>query len=285
MGAEAAWKENMERSVPLEYVNWTQEEGIQSASPELGTTEECRALLLYGRSDLLFPGCTVLDAESTDSCLLSSALSEKLFGGKDTIGLTVSVQERKLEVRDIIESEEPFIAYEAGEQDVCSFDRGTVRYAPGEYSKTVEAAGQLFGEWKLADTRILVWTARIACFVMPCILCLSLLLMIRKYAKGANMSVREKMLWEGLMYLFLAGVFFFLLRKMQIPEDMIPTKWSDFDFWAEYGEKLKDSCQVLIQTEKKIPDLLLVGEYVRALGWGAAAAVGGILQCNKVHWI
>ena len=25
---------------------------------------------------------------------------------------------------------------------------------------------------------------------------------------------------------------------VRIPEDMIPAKWSDFDFWTEYGKEL-----------------------------------------------
>ena len=77
-GARSVWEENQKREHPLEYVNWTQTDGVQVSAPGLGTAEECSALFLCGRSDLLFPGYAVLDAESRYGCLLSSALSGKL---------------------------------------------------------------------------------------------------------------------------------------------------------------------------------------------------------------
>ena len=61
---------------------------------------------------------------------------------------------------------------------------------------------------------------------------------------------------------------------VRIPEDMIPAKWSDFEFWSEYGKRLGTACQALIRSEKKIPDLPVMGEFVRALLWAAGAVAG-----------
>ena len=277
-GARSVWEENQKREHPLEYVNWTQTDGVQVSAPGLGTAEECSALFLCGRSDLLFPGYAVLDVESRYGCLLSSALSGKLFGGKDTKGLTVEAQGRTLKVLDVIESREVFLVCEAGENDPCNFDRAAVSCRSGEIGKTEESYQQLCGGWKRMESRVLVWVTQSACFLIPCILwiylayyCAEMLWTARRSERADRM---EKIIWTFLLYLVLAGGILVLIRGVQIPEDMIPTKWSDFEFWTEYGKKLGASCRLLIWSEKKIPDFPIWKEFARTLRWAAGAAAG-----------
>ena len=84
----------------------------------------------------------------------------------------------------------------------------------------------------------------------------------------------EKIIWRIFSYLLLAGGILLLIQWIRIPEDMIPAKWSDFEFWSEYGKRLGTACQALIRSEKKIPDLPVMGEFVRALLWAAGAVAG-----------
>ena len=74
---------------------------------------------------------------------------------------------------------------------------------------------------------------------------------------------------KGLFLLFLAGImlfFFWIMRsKIQLPIDMIPTKWSDFSFWQRYFEAQKNSLYVFFAEEKtpfQIEDLKRAGKVV-----------------------
>lgn len=280
-GVRSVREENQKWDHPLEYVNWTQTDGIQVSAVSLETMEECNALLLYGRSDLLFPGYAVLDAESQYGCLLSSALSGRLFGGEDTRGLMVEVQDRKLEILDVIDSEEIFLVYEAGEHDLCSFDRAAVSCVSGEIGKTQERYQQICGGWERLEGRMLVWITGGACFLLPCILWIFLMCYCAEMSRTVGRLDRvdriERIIWKSLLYLLLAGGILLFIRSARIPEDMIPTKWSDFDFWTEYGKKLGVSCQALIRFEKRIPDIPMMKEFVKALQWAVAAIVGEII--------
>lgn len=331
-GAMSAREENRMRDRPLEYVNWMQTDGGQVYAPGLGTAEECSILLLLGRSDLLFPGYAVLDVDSRYGCLLSSALSGRLFGGKDTEGLAVEVQGRELEVLDVIDSEEVFLVCEAEENDLCSFDRASVNCISGDIGKTEESYQQLCGGWERMETRVPVWVAQGAWFLVPCILWIFLLCYCRemsrrgrqrnqasnkqsnrpvgqRYQASNRQSNRpvgqrkqaygqprqagrwsgkaagrmdradriENIIWVSMLYLLLAGGILLVVRKVRIPEDMIPTKWSDFNFWTEYGKKLGASCRMLVRSGKKIPDIPAIKEFVKTLQWAAAAVAGEVL--------
>ncbi len=282
-GARSAWEENRKRTDPLEYVNWTQADGVQVSASGLGTVEECDVLLLCGRSDLLFPGYAVLDSEAQNGCLISSALSGKLFGGEDTKGLTVETGGRKLEILDVIDSKESFLVYEAGENDPYSFERAAVNCISGEIGKTAENYQQLCGGWERMESRVFVWITQGVCFLIPCILWIFLMYycagMIRvvKVKRMERADRIEKMSWTLLLYLLLAGGILLLVWKVQIPEDMIPTKWSDFNFWEEYREKFSASCRILIRSEKKIPDIQMLKEFVSALKWAMAAILSEVV--------
>ena len=280
-GAKSAWEENQKRDHPLEYVNWTQADGGQVSAPALGTSEECDALILCGRSDLLFPGYAVLDAEAQYGCLLSSALSGKLFGGKDTQGLMVEIQGRKLEVLDVVDSEEVFLVYEAGEQDLCTFDRAAVNCVSGEIGKTEERYQQLCGSWERMESRVLVWITQGVCSLIPCILWIFLMRYCAEMSRMERADRVEKRIWRSLLYLLLAGGVLLLIKMVRIPEDMIPAKWSDFDFWMEYGKRLGAACQVLLRSEKRIPDIPMMKEFAGALQWAAAAVAGEVAFCIK----
>lgn len=128
------------------------------------------------------------------------------------------------------------------------------------------------------ESRVLVWVTQSACFLIPCILwiylayyCAEMLRTARRFERADRM---EKIIWTFLLYLVLAGGILVLIRGVQIPEDMIPTKWSDFEFWTEYGKKLGASCRLLIWSEKKIPDFPIWKEFARTLQWAAGAAAG-----------
>lgn len=273
--AGLAQEQNLKQDALLEFVNWTQTDGVQAVSSATGSAEDCAALLLCGRSDLLFPGYAVLDLEARDDCLISSTLSERLFGGADTRGLTVEVQGRKLEVLDVIDSEEAFLVYEAGENEVCLLDRAAVRCVSGRLGKTEEGYRKLCGEWERMESRVLIWTARGACLLVPCILWIFLVRYCMCMPQSAGrMGLAEKNIWKLLSGLLLAGGALILIRKIRIPEDMIPTKWSDFEFWMEYGKKLGASCRTLLRSEKKIPDLPVWREFFRAMQWAAGAVAG-----------
>ena len=216
-------------------------------------------------------------------------MSGRLFGGEDTRGLIVEVQDRKLEVLDVIDSEEIFLAYEAGEQDLCSFDRAAVSCVSGEIGKTEERYQQICGGWERLEGRGLVWIAEGACFLLPCILWIFLMCYCAEMSRAAGRMERagriEKIIWKALLYLLLAGGILLLIRNARIPEDMIPAKWSDFDFWTEYGKELGASCQALIRSEKKIPDIPMMKEFVKALQWAAAAVVGEIVFLRRFRKI
>lgn len=137
------------------------------------------------------------------------------------------------------------------------------------------------------ESRVLVWISQGLCFLVPGILWIFLMRYCAKMSRMAGRRAEridkiEKRIWRSLLYLLLAGGILLLIKMVRIPEDMIPAKWSDFDFWTEYGKRLGAACQVLIRSEKRIPDIPMMKEFAGALQWTAAAVAGEVVFLRKV---
>lgn len=87
-------------------VLWREDEGVQVGNEDLDRMAETTAFALHGRSDYLLETTWVLDTESTESCIVSSALSYELFGNSDGKGLNLQYNGHSYEVVDIIKYEE-----------------------------------------------------------------------------------------------------------------------------------------------------------------------------------
>lgn len=59
----------------------------------------------------------------------------------------------------------------------------------------------------------------------------------------------------------------YLRFQVNIPEDMIPTKWSDFDFWRRLFEQKREYILNWIKCEKLAPEMLYIQKTVRTVSW------------------
>ena len=101
--AESAHQRNQQSDEPLQFVNWCQESGGRVSYKELNRMEAAEIMAVYGRTDLLFSDCEVMDIENKNGCLISKGLAFRLLGGTDVVGNILEYNSRKYEVIDVVE--------------------------------------------------------------------------------------------------------------------------------------------------------------------------------------
>ena len=138
---------------------------------------------------------------------------------------------------------------------------------------------------------MLAWITQGMYGLVPCILWIYLICYCRRMLRNVRGTAggcggrAERIFWKIFLYVLLAGGILLLIQRIGIPEDMIPAKWPDFEFWTEYGKRLGASCRTLIWSEKKIPDIPIWKEFARAILWGTGAAIGEVLLLCSLHKI
>ena len=64
----------------------------------------------------------------------------------------------------------------------------------------------------------------------------------------------------------MAVLFYWLFRpSLGVTRDMMPTKWSDFNFWRQTIQQIQNNLELLLQTKKTSLDLLVLRPFFSCL--------------------
>lgn len=291
---------NAESDEPLFFVNWRQDSNGEVVSTELTRKEESIILTVYGRTDLLFAGETALDTKSKESVLISDKLSFLLFGGVDTVGLHVTYEEKEYEIAGIFENEQPVFVYEMQEGSRAGLDRAIIKAdEKSSLLRNVASYQMLCGDWKLVDYTILSGILNFFYFMILFNIGIMLLWLIKKYeiearkqkTDGKINSVREFwgnnknwLVWQGIFIGILVVLIVMTLQQVHIPEDMIPDKWSNFEFWSKYWKTKKESFTLIKSMAKGIYDTAYMREIFHAVKMWGLSLLGEVVFILNIKY-
>lgn len=254
------------------------------SNPDLDKTLNCQLIYIYGSSSLICNASGELLADDPTGCILSSGAAWELFGETNIIGGTIVYNNKTYYVRGVYENESPGIILPAGtvfekKMEESSPSGEDVQYdyipAPGNQDtneasfdkiivkpQNTEESGNIRSEyiqafenrWGLGSdkTDCLIYQ-RLSSFFMMLI---PALIFIYVMFKGVSFTYhnRFKPFWIvggilGIAVMFLA--FFAICQTTpSIPSDMIPNRWSDFDFWGDMINTFKNSIQHILFLNK-----------------------------------
>ena len=271
-------------------------------NPELGRTLTGPALLLFGDSSLIFHSDGELFADDKAGCLLSTAAAWQLFGESHVTSGVISWQGRDYTVRGVFDDETPqvvisvpviktdtasavpaeeFPEEEAETKDLSSAD--SLTFSRILIRPETDAARRMeiihafenrhgFGENK-TDCSVYVRLGICLIFLIPSIIFLIFLwLVITRLT-----ALRFRPFWFviGAASAAVSFVLFFVIcqARPSIPADMIPNRWSDFDFWGEKITTFLDSIRHMLFAEKTEVELTLFRPVTDIAGYILAAVI------------
>lgn len=241
---------------------WKEMEECPVVNKSLYRTVMTTVIALHGRSDVLFPNTAVIDTGSTKSCLLSSELAYELFGEADVKGLEVVYQEKAYRVAGIIEREEKLFVYEPSAAEMMQYNRLTTENPEERAVNVVEQELQMkYGNGRILDYSMPKLFLELGFFLIFLLVSIMTLRLVKRCGNG-NENFREKLIWNGIYAAIIIIVVFFAVKTITIPKDMIPEKWSDFEFWTEWMKYKKDAMNFLIRVQKTSIDMELWKEYM-----------------------
>lgn len=88
---------------------------------------------------------------------------------------------------------------------------------------------------------------------------------------GGNETRPGKVLTWILCAVLSCGLVFLTARFLEIPSDMIPTRWSDFSFWSDWWQRQRQNLLLLLGTAQGEAQLELLWNALQAVIFGLAA--------------
>lgn len=249
----------------LAIVGWA-EEALQSANnPDLGkTASDLDVLTIKGSSNLLVKGSNLF-TDDLEGCLIDSDTSYKLFGSSNCVGREIVYNDRTLIVRGILKGSKANIMIQASEDSSQVLDGLTIDGTDLTLNK-IEDFKMMFGINEMAISgNIYYMLAKFIALMFPII---ALVLILIKVITSLFKSRNKPVLVILYILMTIASVFIFFKItniKISIPLDMIPNKWSDFDFWSKMGKEYKEKFEYVLYMKKYGVDIYNIENLLKSV--------------------
>jgi hypothetical protein len=264
---------------PLAFALWSQLDGQRLEGLGTGCTEDVSWLAIKGDTRLLLPVMETLDDEDTDGCLIDAATSDTLFRDANAVGGTVKLGGIEYTVRGVIKSPDRTIITRPEAVSGHALTNITVS---GTRDSEAFLMRHSLSAAVTVKSSLYVSLAR-TLSLLPVLMATLCTLMLLSLLRGlwAGYTVRYLTVSVAMLAVGTAGL---LLLFTVIPDGLIPSQWSDFEFWGTAGKDFMRDVTDFISAAKLRPDLIwLYGALQSALGILGAHFVLCLYNLFRIH--
>lgn len=278
---------------------WGQKDAVEIANANLHRSAQADAILMCGNPELLFEDCRLPGSEDKQGCLLDEKAAWELFGSSEVVGKEVSYEGKPYFIRKVIPGKEGIFAFQAGSlwgsgnMEGGQTENGTSGEEPqgeGQHGgdgvlnritmqkpeeKSLQDLATLWDykygvSAEILDLQLLRGIGGFCVLLVPLTSCVYFLwYLCRQYRNQQQLVWKVVVAALGLM---MAACFFVLLKGyVHIPDDYIPTRWSDFSFWSQLWRQKGEALRMLGQMPKSTLDSGWMGAFAQTLGCGVFA--------------
>lgn len=271
-----------------EITAWSRAKRLMVMNPGLGRSGEADCIAVYGLMEMAsYPrliGGTYGYRSDQDGCLISSGLAMELFGGLDVTGKYIWCRQKPYRIRGVTDDSSHVILLPAKDKDAMRYMMFTyVKSGEGRTGEEGTSHGMETGKAaalnflyrnEIKSGKVLVDGAYVSaaaglgvCLPLWITSVWALFVQMGRRGERTEAKVRAKTRAKAFIpaaVFFLAGLLLAWKLELKIPSDLIPSRWSDFEFWSGKIEELRS-------------DMAAVGEAGNV--WWLAQMKGRLLLC------
>lgn len=284
-------KSEVKEEIP-DFCIWGQREQVLLTNENLSRAIQADVILFCGSPELLFEDCRVPGREDQQGCLIDEEAAWRLFGSVQVTGKTITYENNQYIIRKVIPGRNGLAAFPAAGSSTSnrtdsSAEKGqpqTVQSERNVFNRVTikkpedQSVNELKTGWvswygvdiQMLDLELLRGAGGVCVLLVPLTVCVFFLSdLCSQYRKQGKWKGKALMLC---LILSLAVLALFLFRRwIQIPDDYIPEKWSDFGFWAQLIKQKQEAVKLLFTFPKSVLDYGWGKSFLAAAGLGIAA--------------
>lgn len=267
-----------------DFCIWGQQEQSILTNENLSRNILANVILMCGNPELLFEDCRVPGRDDLLGCLIDEESAWQLFGSSDVVGKEITYDGKKYIIRKVIPGAEKTAAFQVSRQQEvrqgaekenslgalpstkCQLDRITVRINKGWTIHALqEALTYQYGfNVELLDMELLRGLAGSCVLLFPITVCILFWVYLYHQYKKQEKFIGKTVI-AGLVLILMVMVWFFLKDWVQIPDDYIPTKWSQFSFWTALWEQKLEQGRLLLKMPKSVLDYDWIHDFSKTI--------------------
>ena len=250
---------------PTHFTLWGEMKNQKAENRELSRNTNVDALMVKGDSDLVYEGGWNLTSDDLEGCVIDQKAAYALFGDTNVTGQVITWNKRELIIRGVLEGDSGLLIVQGDEikDEIFNF----IALDLGDSLNTTGAVKNWMSQHGIDGERIDLLTfyrwGNAMILLLPLLMALSIFIpMVKKVTEMRRTPVKFVLYLSGLL-LFI-GIFLKVSGyKFHFPEDMIPTRWSDFSFWSELWEQKSVEIGTLLKSEKSHVEMKMITPFLQ----------------------
>lgn len=250
-------KEEKDKGNSLVFTGWHEKEKQTVLNSNFNRRVESNIIFICGQSSLVAEG-PILFEDDINWCLIDEETAYKLFGSNDVIGNTIIYDSREFIIRGIHRAMEDTIIMQA-ESDSKDKIQGLLIDISNDGIKNIKLISERYGVKEYGVNSTVYYNLGKMCTSM---LPLIILLIIVWSALKKAIEIKDRpvlFIFSIMMIIVWITAFFCITRyKISIPVDILPNKWSDFDYWSKFFQECMDKVKYVIYMKKYMLDIYVI---------------------------
>ena len=200
----------------------------------------------------------ILFEDDIKGCLIDEETAYKLFGSNDVIGNTIIYDNREFIIRGIHRAMEDTIIMKA-ESDSKDKIQGLLIDISNDGIKNIKLISERYGVKEYGVNSTVYYNLGKMCTsLLPLIILL--IIVCSDLKKAIEIKDRPVLFIFSIMMIIVWIIAFFCITryKISIPVDILPNKWSDFDYWSKFFQECMDKIKYVIYMKKYMLDIYVI---------------------------
>ena len=224
----------------------------------------------------------MLFKDDKEGCLIDEETSFKLFGSSNCLGRTIVYNEKSLIVRGILKGTKANMMLQLPEDSNLAL-KGLTIDGTGLTINKIEEFKSQFGIQEMAiNGGIYYIIAKTIAIIFPI---LALILILIKIIISIIKSRKKPILVVIYLFMIITSIFIvFKITniKISIPLDMIPNKWSDFDFWSKMWKQYSEKIQYIMYMKKSGIDIYNIENLLKSVLFSIFTIILFVINLNVI---
>ncbi|TFI73154.1 hypothetical protein CKN81_06605 [Carnobacterium divergens] len=225
-------------------------------NPKLNYEISTQRIEVMGNLSSFVKSNTIFDFSNGQYCILSNDVAVKLFGQSKVEGLMVEIEGEPFVIRSVVEGFNDTVIVHAKDPalmfDYVTF-QGKEIYKNGKNSKKLNNKGNEVEE--ISNSFLMSILNILLIILFLCIMFTFSNIVLKNILAKIN-NTWSRIIIKVLVYIFSISILLLIFHdQLFIPEEWIPSKWSNNEFWKVFGEEQINRLELFYKIP--IPNILL----------------------------
>ncbi|MCP1101449.1 hypothetical protein M2454_001185 [Aequitasia blattaphilus] len=239
------------------FVIWGSLGNAVVTNSDLNRSKDVEILVMNGRTDLVFSNSPWLDRGDYNQCLIDENTAMELYGSKKVSEVELIYNNKAYQVKGVLENAKDTLIVQSDSSEVIGLEKITIRTDAKTSEKEIQR--KMETQYGITGTilrySLLTESIELVSLLFPIIIGCHLMTELIKNVRNASNKKKEYFFWSAGLLVFMIVFIILIFKRVSIPEDYIPTRWSDFSFWSSFFSEQFSTLIIMFKMSKSSSEL------------------------------